>query len=50
MMAERYGGDTTVSDWRRRLVCSGCGGRNIEVVVSGTRHRVDPPVLGKILK
>ena len=45
-MAERGGADRSVSDWRRRLACSGCGSRNIEMVVSGTRRRVDPPALG----
>ena len=24
-MAERYGAEMTVPDWRERLVCSGCG-------------------------
>jgi hypothetical protein len=34
-MAERYGADTTVPDWAKRLVCSQCGSRNASFVVSG---------------
>jgi hypothetical protein len=37
-MAERYGAETTVPDWRRRLVCSQCGSRNVDMVVTGTRR------------
>jgi hypothetical protein len=29
-MAERYGADTSVHDWHKRLVCSHCGGREID--------------------
>src|SRR5690242_11650057 len=29
-MAERYGAGATVPDWRERLVCSGCGNRDID--------------------
>ena len=28
-MAERYGADTSILDWRERLVCSECGGREV---------------------
>jgi len=39
-MAARYGADTPVPDWRERLVCSKCGSREIDMVVTGTkRHR-----------
>jgi hypothetical protein len=41
-MAARYGADTPVLDWRKRLVCSGCGSRNIDIMVSGTERRLDP--------
>jgi len=34
-MAARYGAGTTVIDWRERLVCSKCGSREIDMVVSG---------------
>jgi hypothetical protein len=34
--AERYGAETTVPDWAARLVCGQCGGRRINMVVSGT--------------
>jgi len=37
-MAERYGAETTVPDWRRRLVCSQCGSRNVDMVVTGARR------------
>ena len=37
-MAERYGAETTVPDWRRRLVCSQCGSRNVDMVVTGERR------------
>src|SRR5262249_47963856 len=37
-MAERYGGDTPVPDWHRRLVCSMCGSREIDFVVTGARR------------
>jgi hypothetical protein len=33
-MAERYGAATTVLDWSARLVCSRCGSRQIDMVVS----------------
>jgi hypothetical protein len=35
----QYGAETPVLDWRERLVCSKCGGREIDMVVSGTRRR-----------
>jgi hypothetical protein len=38
-MAERYGGETTVPEWRERLVCSRCGSPNIQMVVIGTERR-----------
>jgi hypothetical protein len=38
-MAARYGADTPVLDWRDRLVCSKCGGREADMVVSGTKRR-----------
>jgi hypothetical protein len=38
-MAERYGADTAVPDWRERLVCSKCGSRAIDLVVTGTARR-----------
>ena len=38
-MAARYGSNTSVLDWRKRLVCSGCGGRQVDVVVTGTERR-----------
>jgi hypothetical protein len=38
-IAQRYGAETVVLDWRDRLVCSGCGSRNIDMVVTGTERR-----------
>jgi len=35
-MAARYGQDTSVLDWRERLVRSGYGGRQVDLVVAGT--------------
>jgi hypothetical protein len=37
-MASRYGAETAVLDWRERLVCSECGGRQVDMVVTGTRR------------
>ena len=33
--ARWFGPETTMPDWRRRLVCSKCGSRNVDFVVSG---------------
>jgi hypothetical protein len=38
-MAERYGAEATVLEWRERLACSGCGSRPVDMVVSGTERR-----------
>ncbi len=40
-MAERYGAEMTVPDWRERLVCSRCDSRNVDMVVTGTRRRTE---------
>jgi hypothetical protein len=37
-MVERYGAETPVFDWRERLVCSRCGNRQIDMVVTGERR------------
>ena len=37
--AARYGADTSILDWRERLVCSECGSREVDMVVSGTERR-----------
>ena len=37
-MAARYGAETTVPDWRERLVRSRCGSRRVDVVAGGTRQ------------
>ena len=38
-MVERYGAETTVSDWHSRLVCSEYGSRRVDMVVTGTKRR-----------
>ena len=38
-MAERYGADTSILDWRERLVCSECGSREADFVVTETERR-----------
>jgi DNA-directed RNA polymerase subunit RPC12/RpoP len=38
-MAERFGAEKTVPEWRERLVCSRCGSRNVDKVVTGTERR-----------
>jgi hypothetical protein len=37
-MAARYGASMSVLDWRDRLVCSGCGSRTVDLVVTGTER------------
>jgi hypothetical protein len=37
-LAERYGAGASVLDWHARLVCSKCGGREVDMVVSGTKR------------
>jgi hypothetical protein len=36
--ARRYGAETSVLEWRDKLVCSRCGGRHVDMVVTGTRR------------
>jgi hypothetical protein len=36
-LAARYGADTSVLDWHRRLVCSRCGVRAVDFVLTGVR-------------
>jgi hypothetical protein len=36
--AQRYGAEMPVLEWRERLVCSQCGGRHVEMVVTGERR------------
>ena len=37
--AVRDGAETSVLDWRDKLVCSRCGSRDVDMVVSGTERR-----------
>jgi len=36
--AQRYGAGMTVAEWHERLVCLSCGGRHIDMVVSGAKR------------
>ena len=46
--ARWYGPETTVPDWCARLVCSRCGSRDVDMVVSGTRcSKINPPTFGR---
>jgi len=38
-LAQRHGAGTSVLDWRDRLVCSRCGSREVDMVVTGTERR-----------
>jgi Zn finger protein HypA/HybF involved in hydrogenase expression len=38
-MVKRYGAETTVPDGHARLVCSVCGSRQVDFVVTGTERR-----------
>ena len=35
--AERYGAEMTLVDWHARLICSACGSRQIDMVVTGAK-------------
>jgi len=37
-MARRYGPETTVLDWHKRLVCSRCGSHDTDMVATGERR------------
>jgi hypothetical protein len=37
-MARRYGPETPVPEWRKRLVCSQCGSHHADMVVTGERR------------
>jgi hypothetical protein len=39
-MAARYGAATAVLEWKEQLVCSGCGSRRVDMVVSGTERAI----------
>jgi hypothetical protein len=36
--ARRHGAGTPIPDWRERLVCSDCGSRDVDMVVTGTKR------------
>jgi ribosomal protein L40E len=37
-MAARYGAETSVLEWRGRLVCSRCGAREVDMGATGERR------------
>src|SRR5436305_4903981 len=37
--AQRYGAETTLPDWRERLVCSRCGSPETDMVLTGIKRR-----------
>jgi hypothetical protein len=37
-MAERYGPEMSVPDWHKRLMCSACGSRRVDFVVTGAKR------------
>ena len=37
-LAERRGANVSVPEWRERLVCSSCGSRDIDLVLTGERR------------
>jgi hypothetical protein len=37
--AARYGAEMPVPEWRERLICSKCGSREIDMVVTGRERR-----------
>jgi hypothetical protein len=37
-MARRYGPETPVADWHKRLVCSRCGSHQVDMVVTRERR------------
>jgi hypothetical protein len=45
-IAQRYGGETTVPEWRARLVCSHCGSRDCRYGGDRDRARRDRPLRG----
>ena len=36
--AARFGAELSVIDWVKRLVCSQCGGRSVDFVLTGARR------------
>jgi hypothetical protein len=38
-LAKRRGANIPVRDWRERLVCSKCGSRQADMVITGTKRR-----------
>jgi hypothetical protein len=47
-MAARYGARTPVPDCHARLVCSRCGSRRVDMVVTETERRTCPGILAPL--
>jgi hypothetical protein len=50
--AQRYGPEVTVLDWRERPVCSKCGSRHVDMLVTGrsgaeSREPPAPPLVNR---
>jgi hypothetical protein len=39
-MAERYGANLPVPHWHKRLVCSACGSKRVDFVVTGAKPKI----------
>jgi hypothetical protein len=39
-LARRYGANTPIPEWHKRLVCSRCGSRAVDFVLTGRRGEV----------
>jgi len=37
-LAARYGAATPIPEWHKRLVCSKCGSRDVDFVLTGARR------------
>jgi hypothetical protein len=37
-VAARYGAETTVRDWHKRLVCGQCGSKKVDFVLTGAKR------------
>ena len=37
-LAARYGADAPIPEWHKRLVCSKCGSRDVDFVLTGARR------------
>ena len=45
-LVDRHGADMPVPEWGKRLVCSVCGSRQVDFVLTGTDREDTPQSLG----